>query len=201
MLYALSVIRILVFLFFASASVSAVAEPCRSETFEDSLYTVCSFDLTRDKLRMFWRHSAGEPYRVFSALQQAVAASGQTLSFAMNGGMYGDDLSPVGLYIENGRELRPANTRTVQGSPGQIPNFYKKPNGVFYLGNGNAGVAPTERFLAASPSGFATQSGRCWSSTERSTRCSSRARPTGNRATAWAFQARPTCISSSRRIG
>ena len=32
-----------------------------------------------------------------------------------------------------GQELAPVNTKTVSGEPGQIPNFYKKPNGVFYL--------------------------------------------------------------------
>ena len=78
----------------------------------------------------------------------------------MNGGMYRGNLRPVGLYIENGRELTPANTATLTGAPSQIPNFYKKPNGVFYIGNGEAGVMETGRFLADRPkANFATQSG------------------------------------------
>ena len=74
--------------------------------------------------------------------------------------MYRTDFGPVGLYIENGRELAPANTTTLTGKPSQIPNFYKKPNGVFYLGNIEAGVLETGRFLAERPNAkFATQSG------------------------------------------
>ena len=78
----------------------------------------------------------------------------------MNGGMYQGDLRPVGLYIENGRELTPANIATLTGAPSQIPNFYKKPNGVFYIGDGKAGILETGRFLANNPkANFATQSG------------------------------------------
>jgi uncharacterized protein YigE (DUF2233 family) len=78
----------------------------------------------------------------------------------MNGGMYQDDFQPVGLYVENGRELTRANTATLTGAPSAIPNFFKKPNGVFYIGNGAAGILETGRFLAERPdANFATQSG------------------------------------------
>jgi uncharacterized protein YigE (DUF2233 family) len=161
MLYARRPIRALGFLaLLCCAAAPAQGAPCRSETFEDSLYTICSFDLTRDDLRLFWRNAAGEPYRTFSALAEELSGAGRTLTFAMNGGMYGDDLSPVGLYIEDGQQMQAPNTRTVQGSPGQIPNFYKKPNGIFFLADGKAGVATTEEYLAARPGAdFATQSG------------------------------------------
>jgi uncharacterized protein YigE (DUF2233 family) len=58
----------------------------------------------------------------------------------MNGGMYQDDFQPVGLHVENGRELTRANTVTLTGAPSAIPNFFKKPNGVFYIANGVAGI-------------------------------------------------------------
>ena len=63
--------------------------------------------------------------------------------------------------MEEGKALVQANTKTVTGSPGQIPNFYKKPNGVFYIAGKAAGVLATEAFLSvASPTArFATQSG------------------------------------------
>ena len=139
---------------------TASAEPCRSERFEEASYTVCSFDLERADLRMFWRSAEGTPYATFEALGAALSRHGLTLQFAMNGGMYGDDLSPIGLLIENGKELHPANTTEVQGEPGSIPNFYKKPNGVFYLTDGEAGVMTTEAFLKSRPAAdFATQSG------------------------------------------
>src|SRR5262249_4466596 len=41
-----------------------------------------------------------------------------------------------------------------------VPNFLKKPNGVFYVGSSGAGVVTTEAFVAARPeTEFATQSG------------------------------------------
>jgi uncharacterized protein YigE (DUF2233 family) len=76
----------------------------------------------------------------------------------MNGGMYADDLSSIGLYIENGKEIRAANTASVEQKP--EPNFYKKPNGVFYLDDKEAGILTTEKFLNVRPeTKFATQSG------------------------------------------
>ena len=139
---------------------SAAAAPCRGETFEGAVYTVCSFDLAKDDLRLFWRDGSGAPYRTFEALARDLAARGSRLAFAMNGGMYADDLSPIGLYAEEGREITPANTTTLTGPPARIPNFYKKPNGVFYIAGGKAGVSTTEAFLKARPAAdYATQSG------------------------------------------
>jgi len=138
----------------------AFAEPCRNETFRGASYIVCSFDPAKEDLRIVWRGEDGRPFGTFGALAADLEAEGKSLTFAMNGGMYEEDLSPVGLHIENGRELTKANTATVTGRPSQIPNFYKKPNGVFYLGGGKAGILVTERFLTRKPkAAFATQSG------------------------------------------
>jgi uncharacterized protein YigE (DUF2233 family) len=104
---------------------------CRVESFEENRYTVCSFDLAETELRMFWARRDGSPYRTFSSLAKELGKSGQELTFAMNGGMYADDLSPIGLYVEGREQLKPANTTTLTGTPAQIPNFYKKPNGIF----------------------------------------------------------------------
>jgi uncharacterized protein YigE (DUF2233 family) len=138
----------------------AHAEPCRTQSFSGASYLVCSFDLTRDDPRTYWRRDDDKPYRTFAALAKDVERKGKSLRFAMNGGMYRSNFRPVGLYIENGRQLAPANTTRLTGAPSQIPNFYKKPNGVFYLGNNQAGIIETERFLAERPNAkFATQSG------------------------------------------
>jgi uncharacterized protein YigE (DUF2233 family) len=138
----------------------AFSEPCRTQSFGAESYIVCSFDLTRENIRTYWLRDNGTPYRTFAALAKDLESKGRSLRFAMNGGMYRDDLRPVGLYIENGRELTRANTTTLTGAPGQIPNFYKKPNGVFFIGDGTAGIRETSRFLAERPSAsFATQSG------------------------------------------
>ena len=72
----------------------------------------------------------------------------------MNGGMYGADLAPVGLYVEDGKRRVRADTRA------GASNFHLLPNGVFWIGDGVAGVEETSRYLADAPATrFATQSG------------------------------------------
>jgi uncharacterized protein YigE (DUF2233 family) len=75
----------------------------------------------------------------------------------MNAGMYGADAdsTPVGLYVEGGRELVPINLRDSTGG-----SFYYKPNGVFYIANGRAAVVDAREFpqLGVHPE-IATQSG------------------------------------------
>jgi uncharacterized protein YigE (DUF2233 family) len=68
--------------------------------------------------------------------------------------MFEKDFSPVGLYIEDGRQLQKPDTRA-GGS-----NFHLRPNGIFWIGKGVAGVAETTRYLADPPDAlYATQSG------------------------------------------
>jgi uncharacterized protein YigE (DUF2233 family) len=138
----------------------AASAACRSESFEDNGYIVCSFDLAETDLRFFWQHPDGDAFGTFTALAGHLEGNGERLAFAMNGGMYGEDYSPIGLYIENGVELARANTRSVAADVKPVPNFYKKPNGIFYVGKDGAGVMTTEAFLEAKPQArFATQSG------------------------------------------
>jgi uncharacterized protein YigE (DUF2233 family) len=68
--------------------------------------------------------------------------------------MYQPDNSPVGLYIEEDRELVRANT---SAGPG---NFQMRPNGVFYVTGEIAGILETRSFIKRRPQvDFATQSG------------------------------------------
>jgi uncharacterized protein YigE (DUF2233 family) len=147
-------------LLFALLPSVAAAEGCRSEAFEDASYTVCSFDLARSDLRIFWRNETGDPYRTFSALAEELGTGDRRLAFAMNGGMYQDDLRPVGLLIVAGTELKSANTVKLSPDIKPVPNFYKKPNGIFFIGDGEAGVMETSRFVKKRPAAeYATQSG------------------------------------------
>ena len=139
---------------------AAAAPPCEVQTFETAEFIVCTVTPARDDLRLFWKDAHGEPYRRFPAIAKAVADEGHRLIFALNGGMYRTDFSPIGLYVEDGRELRPLSTKTIDGPPGKVPNFYKQPNGVFFLNNTDAGILPTGDLLKHRPKArYATQSG------------------------------------------
>jgi uncharacterized protein YigE (DUF2233 family) len=147
-------IRAAAFSFVLLSAFPAAADHCRAESFEGVRFTVCSFDLRETDLRIFWRNGEGKPFLSFSNLAGELAAEGLTLTFAMNGGMFHEDQSPVGLFVEDGKELKPANTRRGPG------NFHMKPNGIFYIDGKRAGVMETEAFLAKRPRAkYATQSG------------------------------------------
>lgn len=133
---------------------------CAARGFEDAGYVVCSIDLKAARPRLFWKGADGQPYRTFASVAKAVADEGKLLTFAMNAGMYADDFSPMGLYIEDGDEQHPANTVKLKPSTNPVPNFYKKPNGVFFIDRTGVGILPTETFLKRKQKAdFATQSG------------------------------------------
>jgi uncharacterized protein YigE (DUF2233 family) len=127
---------------------------CAPSSFDGAKFTICAFDPRHDDIRLFLSGADGRPYGSLAALAQALKAKGETLVFAMNAGMFKEDQSPVGLYVENRKKLHEADTRA------GATNFHLKPNGVFWLGDGVAGVAETSRFLADRPAArYATQSG------------------------------------------
>jgi uncharacterized protein YigE (DUF2233 family) len=137
-----------------AAKPAAADGPCRALQFDTTSYTVCTVDPASTRLALYNTDATGVPYGTFGTLANALKAKGQTLLFAMNAGMYDDKLRPIGLYVEQGRELKKINRR---GGPG---NFHMKPNGVFYFAGGRAGVLETEAYLKARPApDFATQSG------------------------------------------
>ncbi len=152
---------------FAIAALALAALPgiasaaCRSEAFAGKDYIICSFDLATSDLRFFWKDPDGRPFGTFTGLSGYLESHGERLAFATNGGMYGADYAPIGLYVEDGTELAGANTTTTDPDVRPIPNFYKKPNGIFYVGkDGTAGVMETGAFVAARPEvRYATQSG------------------------------------------
>ncbi|WP_245304136.1 phosphodiester glycosidase family protein [Hoeflea olei] len=128
---------------------------CSETTFEGARAILCVVDPADHATRLVYRGESGKPHgRVRSAVA-ALAAEGRTPVLAMNAGMYHADMTPVGLYVEDGVELSPLNTG------GGFGNFYLKPNGVFFLrADGSAGVMETEAYREAGIApAFATQSG------------------------------------------
>src|SRR5215470_17018719 len=135
-------------------SIRAESAPCQSVTYEHSEYTVCEVDLRRQSVKLFWKKPDGHPYEYLSSLPRALGNHARHLLFATNGGMYHPDNSPVGLYVEEGRELVRANTNAGPG------NFHMGPNGVFYVAKDVAGIVETRSYIKQRPhADFATQSG------------------------------------------
>lgn len=133
---------------------AAQAVQCAKDDSGGASVMVCRVHLDRDKLQMFWRDEAGQPYQNFAALRDALAKKGKTLEFAMNGGMYKPDFSPVGLFVSDGRELVPLNRHRSFG------NFSQQPNGVFLVDAEGARLLATDDYWQQKPQPLlATQSG------------------------------------------
>ncbi len=129
----------------------AEAGPCRAVQAEGEAFTICTIDLRRERLRLFWLAPEGAPYASLGTLAEK---QGPRLSFAMNAGMYDKAQAPVGLYVEDGRELQRLSTADGPG------NFHLKPNGVFFVKGERAGVLDTAHYQRARVRpDFATQSG------------------------------------------
>jgi uncharacterized protein YigE (DUF2233 family) len=111
-------------------------------------------DLKKQDLKFYWKNDKGENFKNFKNLKDWMYLKSENLVFAMNGGMYKNDLSPQGLYIENG--ITKSEIDTLQNGYG---NFYMQPNGIFYLTRNNQGiVCKTEDFKNKNIK-YATQSG------------------------------------------
>jgi uncharacterized protein YigE (DUF2233 family) len=154
------IVRKIAFLLAAAASLTAYdhsaladAGPCRLE-YERAAYAICEVDLHKHTIRLYWNRSDGTPYAYLSALPRSLEGGAGGLLFATNAGMFDSNLKPVGLYVEQGRELVHANIKSGRG------NFHMKPNGIFYISAHRAAVAETQAFLKqGAQADLATQSG------------------------------------------
>ena len=129
----------------------AAALSCEQVEWQDARFSICRVDPATDDLRLFHSDADGAPLGDFSDIE---AETGRTLAFAMNAGMYHDDLRPVGYYLEDGEQKMWLVT---QAGPG---NFGLLPNGVLCIGETTARVIETLAFKAEAPDcTYATQSG------------------------------------------
>jgi uncharacterized protein YigE (DUF2233 family) len=132
------------------AETAGLPDGCQDVAFEGSAFIVCRVSPAEYDITLRRSGQDGKPLERLDRL-----SSGGGFVFAMNAGMYHEDFSPVGLYVEDGREIAALNTGDAPG------NFFMKPNGVFFVTkDGKAGVLETTAFVAARPEvAYATQSG------------------------------------------
>lgn len=128
---------------------------CEERVFEGARAVLCTVDATLHDVSLIYGGPDGAVLGSVSKAVTALAATGRVPVLAMNAGMYHADMTPVGVYVENGTEISPLNTDDGFG------NFFLKPNGVFFVrADGSAGVMETETYQKAGLTpAFATQSG------------------------------------------
>lgn len=144
--YKLRFLVIIVTLLVSSAFIE------RKNSTEDSIlsYTV---EPKLQQLDFYWKDN-NQVIGSLENLKKVVEGQNKKLVFAMNGGMYKQDNSPQGLFIQNNKTITPLDTAKGSG------NFYMKPNGIFYLTSNNTPViCTTQEFVNNGKIKYATQSG------------------------------------------
>ncbi len=117
-------------------------------------FTTVRVDVRTNRLELFLRDETGRTFNRFDHLAAWLTSRNQQLLFAMNAGMYQPDFSPVGLLVEDGREISPLNVAVGTG------NFFLKPNGVFFVSASGPRIVETREYPAlAHGVRLATQSG------------------------------------------
>ena len=106
------------------------------------------------QLGLYLKDRQGKPYLQISQLQKNLQSC-ENMQFAMNAGMFHPDYSPVGLYVEQGRQLKKLN-RQQQG----WGNFLIQPNGVLAWNHQRVFLGTTQQYAnQAFKAQYATQSG------------------------------------------
>ena len=126
-------------------------DPCFELSHAQVDHIVCSFRTDRNRVEVRHANESGKAYGSLFRYHQNLEVPPL---MSMNGGMYHEDLSPVGLYVEQGRRDQRISTR------GGFGNFHLLPNGVFWVKGNEIGVTETRSYISkrVAPD-FATQSG------------------------------------------
>lgn len=125
-----------------------------NQTKSDENFVSYTVNPKKANVKLYWKNDKGEVLNNFKKMKSFIEEKNEKLLFAMNGGMFHRNYSPVGLYIENSKMIRKLNNSSGKG------NFYLKPNGTFYITSENiANICQTSKFVYNDNIKYATQSG------------------------------------------
>lgn len=114
-------------------------------------WTVVTVDLRLHSMALVGQ-APGDPHD-FAGLKNYLGAQGRRLLVATNAGIFETIHEPSGLFVEAGQVRHPLNLREGTG------NFYMSPNGVFWIDDAGAHVAPSSAYQPGPGLVLATQSG------------------------------------------
>ena len=136
---------------FATLSIFALTQRAKIIDERFISYTV---DPKKQDLKLYWKDEKQQNFKSIQNLKTWLEKNNKTLLFAMNAGMYKQDYSPLGLFIDDHKTKAALNRKSGEG------NFYLKPNGVFYITTDNSpAICNTTKFIDNGKIKYATQSG------------------------------------------
>jgi uncharacterized protein YigE (DUF2233 family) len=126
----------------------------QANNISDARFVSLIVDAQKQDIKLYWKDENGERFKSILNLKNCLGKNNKKLLFAMNAGMYKQDFSPKGLFIEDQKIITALDTTTNSG------NFYLKPNGVFYITVENLPfICSTNNFMNKKQIKYATQSG------------------------------------------
>ena len=128
---------------------------CEVKVFEEVPLTHCVADPEKHRISTVLADPAGTAYRSLRTYGEALGDDASVVAFAMNGGMFEGDGTPIGYYVEQSERLEELERGDGTG------NFYLKPNGVFFGTDGSWEIRTSTNFLynVSDRPQFGTQSG------------------------------------------
>ncbi len=123
-------------------------------TLTDPTLTLQSYTVNpqQERIVMYWQKQNGKAWGSLRSLLADINKDDR-VQMAMNGGIYDKAYEPLGLYIENGEQIKPLNRASGGG------NFFIRPGGVFWLKGQRAGITPINKFKPSPEITYAVQSG------------------------------------------
>ena len=120
----------------------------------DDRFISYTADPKKQDLKLYWKDDKQQNFKSIQNLKTWLEKNNKNLVFAMNAGMYKQDYSPLGLFIEDHKTKAALNKKNGEG------NFYLKPNGVFYITTDNSpAICNSTKFIDNGKIKYATQSG------------------------------------------
>jgi uncharacterized protein YigE (DUF2233 family) len=157
--------RITLSLLFSFLFLTVSAQKTTEHVVKNSAFTITHAQKTFDiyvvnyngsNIQLCWKNDKGEKLISLDNLKKHIEKKGKKLLFATNAGIYLEDNSPQGLYIENSMELRPLDKKKKVSNA----NFYMQPNGVFSLTRTGGKIVTTDKHIDDNAQTlYATQSG------------------------------------------
>lgn len=145
-------LRFLIILLFVPDFSVAQDDIFKTTKFKDKQYFVCEIDPETYNIELFNIIDKKNSQHHFSTID---SVKGKKLVLIVNGGMFQQDLRPLGLYISGGTTyMRLKRDTTGHG------NFYMQPNGVFMMDqHSKPSVITTQQYTNKLTPKLATQSG------------------------------------------
>ena len=149
---AVAIILGILFLLFYMNKKNVISKNLKiGERITNSDFLIYKPDLEKSDIKMYWKSEDGTAYK---NIKNFISKSSEKkILFVTNGGIYTENYTPEGLYIENYKLMSELNLRKEFG------NFYMKPNGVFYIENGKPIISDSEEFQYNKNISYAVQSG------------------------------------------